>query len=934
STPAKREAGASNEGNDGTDGTTRPAKRKQGGSGPVAAADTDMDLDMVIDRTVGADADDARHSDYDHDHDHNHDRGSKKRKQDHPSAGSMAGPGYGDDVQFGTVDESTHPSAPSLPLQSEVPSPFPLQSEAPPPVLPTSTSSQPRQGATPLTAEPDAIAYAATEPPQAMGAGADDGGEAVALGSPAYVEDPDAGEGAARAGRPHKDSLFSVDDDDDEEAGGLAQQQQHAHALAETVGAAPAGNAGESATATATAPEAPHYLGAGVAGEVGAGVANAVTPAGQQHSERAHHPPAAPVAGSTLTPAPAVLTPTASPLAAQRARKKTQTSWLAATLALTAGLDCRSVVVIPPALPLTPRKQNRATGLFKEQASEASLMWAREYHRQTRTALASAGHAPRDLAIAAITGSMRSVDMEAELKGSATTASAEKTDVSVQELSAEEVEAAALSPEHREYLLARHGTLELNPMPSMDPADPLNWPAWKKNVNLYLISFHAMMTTFGAAAVIPVYETFSEIFNISITQASYLTSNQILILGIAPIFWKPVSNRFGRRPIWLLSALGSCVCNLGNAYAHSYATQVVVRLLQACMISPAIAISSAVVTETYFAKERASKMGIWTLMVTLGPPTGPFLMGFVAYHTGSWQWIYKILAITNAVQFILYLFLSPETLYVRGSPAAAAGTTQGSQKQSNKFVQQYLTFGRKGPKPLTLNDFTAWIKFFAYPDILFPTVAYAMVFNFCNVLGTVEIPAIFGPRFHFNPQQTGLNFLGMIIGSGLGEVLGGWGSDHWMQWKSKKLGGHKHPEPEYRLWLSYIGFACAICGLTVFCVQTDNIKSYNVTPIVGIAIASFGNQVITTVCTTYAVDCHRQHSASIGVFINFTRSTWAFLGPIWFPHMFANLGLKGSAGLLCGLIGAFSVLPTLFVHTKGQSIRENRHIKEMEAAQR
>jgi hypothetical protein len=36
-----------------------------------------------------------------------------------------------------------------------------------------------------------------------------------------------------------------------------------------------------------------------------------------------------------------------------------------------------------------------------------------------------------------------------------------------------------LSPEHREYLLQRHGTLDLEPLPSSDPADPYNWPAWK-----------------------------------------------------------------------------------------------------------------------------------------------------------------------------------------------------------------------------------------------------------------------------------------------------------------------------------------------------------------------------------------------------------------------------------------------------------------------
>lgn len=39
--------------------------------------------------------------------------------------------------------------------------------------------------------------------------------------------------------------------------------------------------------------------------------------------------------------------------------------------------------------------------------------------------------------------------------------------------------AAALSQEHRDYLLQRHGTLDLDPMPSDDPADPYNWPTWK-----------------------------------------------------------------------------------------------------------------------------------------------------------------------------------------------------------------------------------------------------------------------------------------------------------------------------------------------------------------------------------------------------------------------------------------------------------------------
>lgn len=42
--------------------------------------------------------------------------------------------------------------------------------------------------------------------------------------------------------------------------------------------------------------------------------------------------------------------------------------------------------------------------------------------------------------------------------------------------------AARLPKAHRDYLLERHGTLELDPIPSMGPADPYNWPEWKVSI--------------------------------------------------------------------------------------------------------------------------------------------------------------------------------------------------------------------------------------------------------------------------------------------------------------------------------------------------------------------------------------------------------------------------------------------------------------------
>jgi hypothetical protein len=48
-------------------------------------------------------------------------------------------------------------------------------------------------------------------------------------------------------------------------------------------------------------------------------------------------------------------------------------------------------------------------------------------------------------------------------------------------------EATHLSEEHRQYLIQRHGTVDLDPLPTMGTADPYNWPTWK--VNTYCVSF-------------------------------------------------------------------------------------------------------------------------------------------------------------------------------------------------------------------------------------------------------------------------------------------------------------------------------------------------------------------------------------------------------------------------------------------------------------
>lgn len=84
-----------------------------------------------------------------------------------------------------------------------------------------------------------------------------------------------------------------------------------------------------------------------------------------------------------------------------------------------------------------------------------------------------------------------------------------------------------LSPRHAEYLLRRHGTLDLNPVPSDDPLQPLNWPIWRKNLYLTLYAFHGFMATLISSGLLPVVPILATVYDKPVSTATYLTSSMV-----------------------------------------------------------------------------------------------------------------------------------------------------------------------------------------------------------------------------------------------------------------------------------------------------------------------------------------------------------------------------------------------------------------------
>lgn len=241
------------------------------------------------------------------------------------------------------------------------------------------------------------------------------------------------------------------------------------------------------------------------------------------------------------------------------------------------------------------------------------------------------------------------------------------------------------------------------------------------------------------------------------------------------------------------------VINIAGGFCRSYGAQIATRVLFCIFCCPALGFGSAVVTELFFAHERGQKIGWWTVMITVGIPAGALVFGYVVEYTDI-HWLFWILACAHFLELLAYLLLKGETRYDRDEDCD-------------------LSAGRSKRRHVSLSDFVLPLRFFGHYRVLVPSIAYAFAFTYANVTIGVEIPHLFGEKFHFDSGQIGLQYIAILIGAVLGEQISGPLSDLFLKKYTKRTGRHC---PEHRIWFSYIGFATSIVGMMVWAVQYNN----------------------------------------------------------------------------------------------------------------
>ncbi|OAA54513.1 major facilitator superfamily transporter [Niveomyces insectorum RCEF 264] len=296
-----------------------------------------------------------------------------------------------------------------------------------------------------------------------------------------------------------------------------------------------------------------------------------------------------------------------------------------------------------------------------------------------------------------------------------------------------------------------------------DPGNPRQWPLWYRCWCLGCVSFSTwavvVYSTSYTSAIPGLMQYFDEP-NEAVATLGMTT--YLLGLAVGALLTAPLSELFGRRPVYLVCMVCFTVLVVPGAQAHSLAGIIAVRFFGAMFGAALVGNGPATVVDISTEEYRALYMSIMSVAPMNGPVTGPIIGGFVYEYLG-WRWDSYIVLIFGGAA-ILAMATVKETY----APAILKARVAAKRKATDDprywcrydervpVVQLYKTnmsrpFVLAATEPI-LWFFNIWIS-----------IVYAILY-----LCFVAYPIVFAQGRGWSPGQSGLAFLGIGIGTMMG----------------------------------------------------------------------------------------------------------------------------------------------------------------------
>lgn len=360
-----------------------------------------------------------------------------------------------------------------------------------------------------------------------------------------------------------------------------------------------------------------------------------------------------------------------------------------------------------------------------------------------------------------------------------------------------------------------------------------------------------------------------------------LVAINLLALGVSNIWWVPLSDTYGRRPILLIAIAMLFGFSIWCAEAKSFASLLAARFFQGMGGAAADTLAPDVVGRVFFVHQRGRAMAVYTTFLALGSFVGGILGGYVGTD-GGWRWTMWLSAILSGALLVFVFFLQPEVLFDREAalarergaqapvpaPAPAAGRetdekTVGAPEMAESVhsapVYAPYTFSRSlgfsKPRPgLLRRMFVPWMAL-ALPGCLMVMLHYAGLVGLIVTASTVGPTLLAEPPFLWGANVGLINVAGVI-----GTILGGAYAYFTTDWLTKRSARHEKrglAEPEERLPLIIPSLVIAVAGALAFGFSAQTmVKKAWVGMAFGEAMIAFGLMQIPSVGFNYIVESY------------------------------------------------------------------------------
>jgi len=161
---------------------------------------------------------------------------------------------------------------------------------------------------------------------------------------------------------------------------------------------------------------------------------------------------------------------------------------------------------------------------------------------------------------------------------------------------------------------------------------------------LFFLVVISAFPPFTTDLYLPALPQMVEIFNTDHTMVNLTLSVYFLMYAFGLLFWGPLSDKYGRKPIMLIGIGIYVIASLLCAASGSIELLIGYRLIQAFGGSAVTVVATAIVKDLYDGREREKIMATILSLVIIAPMVAPVLGAFLL-KIASWSMMFVALAV-------------------------------------------------------------------------------------------------------------------------------------------------------------------------------------------------------------------------------------------------------------------------------------------------